>query len=315
MFQEKDVTSVIRSKKTSPPSKHTNMSSRRSTLKSLVTAAGTMAAVSISDRVNASEHLLSSDLKGRINHSVCRWCYNSIPLEDLCKAAREIGINSIELTGPDDWPILRKYDLTSAMPWGAGMGIEKGFNDPRNHDALVADYTAMIPKVAKAGLDKIICFSGNRNGLDDEKGIENCAAGLKRLMKIAEKHGVTVVMELLNSKVDHKDYQCDHTAWGVELCERVGSERFKLLYDIYHMQIMEGDVIATIRKYHPYIAHYHTGGVPGRNEIDDTQELNYPAIMRAIHDTGFRGYVAQEFVPKRPDKIASLRQGVLICDV
>jgi hydroxypyruvate isomerase len=281
----------------------------------MVAAGGAVAGLSVSHRIEAAEAALSPDLKGKVNHSVCRWCYNSIPLEDLCKAAKNIGLTSIELTGPDEWPILKKYGLTSAMPNGAGKGIEKGFNDPQYHDELVASYEAIIPKVANAGLNQIICFSGNRNGLDDEKGIENCAIGLKRLMPIAEKHKVTVVMELLNSKVNHKDYQCDKTPWGAALCDKVGSERFKLLYDIYHMQIMEGDVIATIRKYHPYISHYHTGGVPGRNEIDETQELNYPAIMKAILDTGFKGYVAQEFIPKREDKIASLKQGVQICDV
>lgn len=291
------------------------MNSRRNALKTMVAASGTLAGMSLAHRIEAAEAALTSALKGRVNHSVCRWCYNSIPLEELCQAAKNIGLSSIELTGPDEWPVLKKYGLTSAMPNGAGMGIEKGFNDPRYHDELVASYEAIIPKVHNAGLDQIICFSGNRNGLDDEKGIENCAAGLKRLMPVAEKYKVTVVMELLNSKVNHKDYQCDKTPWGAALCEKVGSERFKLLYDIYHMQIMEGDVIATIRKYHPYISHYHTGGVPGRNEIDDTQELNYPAIMKAIVDTGFKGYVAQEFIPRRPDKIASLKQGVEICDV
>jgi len=161
----------------------------------------------------------------------------------------------------------------------------------------------------------LICFSGNRDGLDDQKGLENCAIGLKRLMPLVEKHKVNLVMELLNSKVNHKDYQCDHTAWGVELCKRVGSERMKLLYDIYHMQIMEGDVIANIRQYNPYFAHYHTGGVPGRNEIDESQELYYPAIVKAIVATGFKGFIAQEFIPKRADVLASLKQGVSICDV
>jgi hydroxypyruvate isomerase len=173
----------------------------------------------------------------------------------------------------------------------------------------------MIPKVAAAGFKQIICFSGNRKGLDDQKGIENCAMGLKRLMPTAEKHGVILCMELLNSKVNHKDYQADHTAWGAEVCKAVGSENIKLLYDVYHMQIMEGDVIATINKFHPYISHYHTGGVPGRNEIDETQELYYPAIMKAIIETGYTGFVGQEFIPKRPDKLASLKQGVEICDV
>lgn len=281
----------------------------------MAATAGTAAGLSLAHRIEAAENALTPLTNGRINHSVCRWCYNSIPLEDLCQAAKNIGLTSIELTGPDEWPVLKKYGLTAALPNGAGMGIEKGFNDPKYHDDLVASYEAVIPKVANAGMNQIICFSGNRNGLDDEKGIKNCAVGLKRLMRVAEKHKVTLVMELLNSKVNHKDYQCDRTPWGVALCEEIGSEYFKLLYDIYHMQIMEGDVIATIRKYHPYIAHYHTGGVPGRNEIDETQELNYPAIMKAIVDTGFKGYVAQEFIPKRPDKIASLKQGVQICDI
>lgn len=293
-----------------------NSNSRRSALKKMIAGSGAVAGLSLSHRIEAAEIALSSiKLKGRVNHSVCRWCYSSIPLEELCQAAKNIGLTSIELTGPDEWPVLKKYGLTAAMPTGAGKGIEKGFNDPQYHDELVESFEAIMPKLANAGLNQIICFSGNRNGLDDEKGIENCAVALKRLMPTAEKHKVTIVMELLNSKVNHKDYMCDKTAWGVALCDKVGSENFKLLYDIYHMQIMEGDVIATIRKYHPYISHYHTGGVPGRNEIDETQELYYPAIMKAILDTGFKGYVAQEFIPKRPDKIASLKQGVEICDV
>jgi hydroxypyruvate isomerase len=294
---------------------NSNNTSRRGALKKMVAATGAAAAISMSHRVEAAEAVLAHDLKGKVNHSVCRWCYKDIPLEDLCKAAKNIGLASIELVGPEEWPLLKKYGLTSALPWGAGKGINDGFNNPQLHDELVASYEAIIPKVADAGYNQIICFSGNRKGLDDEKGIENCAIGLKRLMPIAEKYKVTMVMELLNSKVNHKDYQCDHTEWGVALCDKVGSERFKLLYDIYHMQIMEGDVIATIRKYNKYISHYHTGGVPGRNEIDETQELNYPAIMKAIVETGFKGFVAQEFVPKREDKIASLQQGVQICDV
>ena len=290
--------------------------SRRETLKTLAgSAAVAFAGVSLSTRVSAAEAALDMTVKGKVNHSVCRWCYQSIPLEDLCKAAKDIGLASIELVGPEEWPILKKYGLTSALPWGAGKGIVDGFNNPTLHNELVKSYEEMIPKVAAQGYNQIICFSGNRNGLDDEKGIENCAKGLQRLLPVAEKHKVTLVMELLNSKVDHKDYQCDHTAWGVALCEKLGSERFKLLYDIYHMQIMEGDVIATIRKYNKYISHYHTGGVPGRNEIDETQELNYPAIMKAIIETGYKGFVAQEFIPKRPDKLASLKQGVEICDV
>jgi hydroxypyruvate isomerase len=295
--------------------KNSTHTSRRKAIQTMIAASGTIAGLSLSTRIEAAEAALSVELKGKVNHSVCRWCYQDIPLEDLCKAAKKIGLASIELVGPEEWPLLKKYGLTSALPWGAGKGITQGFNDLTLHDELVASYEAVIPKVAAEGYKQIICFSGNRNGLDDEKGIENCAIGLKRLMPIAEKYQVTMVMELLNSKVDHHDYQCDHTAWGVALVDKIGSEKFKLLYDIYHMQIMEGDVSATIKKYHPYISHYHTGGVPGRNEIDDTQELHYPAIMKAINETGFKGFVAQEFIPKRKDKIASLKQGVEICDI
>ena len=290
--------------------------SRRNSLKKIAgSVALTTLGASLSSRIYAAEKTLPLSLRGKVNHSVCRWCYNDIPFPDLCKAAKEIGIASIELVGPDEWPILKEFGLTCAMPWGAGMGIEKGFNNPDFHEELIKSYEEMIPKVAAAGYNQIICFSGNRNGLDDQKGIENCAIGLKKLMPTAEKHKVTMVMELLNSKVDHPDYQCDHTAWGVALCKAVGSDRFKLLYDIYHMQLMEGDVIATIRKHHSYISHYHTAGVPGRHEIDETQELNYPAIMMAIVETGFQGFVGQEFVPKKKDKLASLKEGVMICDV
>ena len=290
--------------------------SRRSALKKMAgSAAVAIAGMSLSHRVQATERILDDKLKGKINHSVCRWCYNDIPFEDLCKAANAIGLASIELTGPDEWPVLKRYGLTAAMGWSAEKGITEGFNNPALHDELITRYTELIPKAAAAGITQLICFSGNRRGLADEKGIENCAMGLKRLMAVAEQYKITLAMELLNSKVDHHDYQCDRTEWGVALCEKIGSDRFKLLYDIYHMQIMEGDVIATIRKHAKYISHYHTGGVPGRAEIDDTQELNYPAIMRAIVETGFKGYVGQEFIPRRPDKIASLKQGVTICDV
>ncbi len=291
-------------------------SSRRNALKKIAaTTATAIAGSSLLNRISAAETAVDDKLKGVVNHSVCRWCYESIPLDDLCKAAKNIGLSSIELVGPAEWPTLKKYGLTAAMPWGAGMGIPKGFNDPQYHDALIKSYTEVIPQAAAAGFNQIICFSGNRNGLDDEQGIKNCAIGLKKLMPVAEKYKVTMSMELLNSKVNHKDYQCDHTAWGAALVDSVGSERFKLLYDIYHMQIMEGDVIATIKKYQKHISHYHTGGVPGRNEIDETQELNYPAIVKAIYETGYKGFVAQEFIPKREDKIASLKQGVQICDV
>jgi hydroxypyruvate isomerase len=288
---------------------------RREAIKNLGVGAAILATTPIFAETKQSNSSTATMLKGNINHSVCRWCYGDIQFEDLCKAAKEMGLKSIELTGPDEWPILKKYGLTSAMPWGTGMGIEKGFNDSANHAELIKQYTEFIPKVAAAGYDKLICFSGNRNGISDKKGIENCVVGLKPLMAVCEKYKVTLVMELLNSKVDHKDYQCDHTAWGVELCKALGSEYFKLLYDIYHMQIMEGDIIRTIRENIKYIAHFHTGGNPGRNEIDETQELFYPAIMKAIVETGYKGFVGQEFIPKYPNKLQSLKKGVETCDV
>lgn len=284
---------------------------RRTALKTLTGSALTVAA---GTSLSVAETIPQTALKGNIKHSVCRWCYNKLSLDDLCKGVKEIGMTSIELVDPKDWPTLKKYGLTSALPQGAGKGIVNGFNDPAIHDELITSYEAIFPKLKEAGYSTIICFSGNRRSLSDEEGLKNCAVGLKRLMPAAEKHGITMIMELLNSKVDHKDYMCDHTAWGAELCKRVGSEHFKLLYDIYHMQIMEGDMIRTIRDNHQFIGHYHTGGNPGRNEIDETQEIYYPAVMRAIVETGFKGYVAQEFIPKR-DPLTSLRQGVMICDV
>lgn len=293
--------------------------SRRAVLKNITGGAALLAASAVLPSAARAaifkEKWTDLKLKGNVNHSVCKWCYPKIELEDLCKAAKEMGLSSIELQGPEEWPVIKKYGLTCAMPWGAGKGITDGWNNPALHDELLASFEDVIPKAANAGLDKIITFSGNRKGISDEQGMENCATGLKRLMKIAEKHKVTVSMELLNSKVNHKDYQCDHTKWGVELVKMVGSDRFKLLYDIYHMQIMEGDVIATIKEYHPYISHYHTGGVPGRGEIDESQELNYPAIVKAILATGYKGFLGQEFVPTRPDALASLRQSVKICDL
>ena len=277
-------------------------------------AAGAVSSV-VLPQIGKAMNALPDDLKNNINHSVCQWCYSDISLDKLCEAAKAIGIKSIDLLKSDEWPIAQKYGLTCAMAYASGFGLSKGFSDVSLHEQLLKDYTANIPKAAEAGLKNVICFSGNANGLTYEKGLENCAKGLEPVIKVAAKHNITVCMELLNSKVDHKDYQCDHTEWGVRLCEKLGSPNFKLLYDIYHMQIMEGDVIATIKKHTKYIAHYHTGGVPGRNEIDETQELYYPAIMRAIVATGFKGFVAQEFIPKRQDKLASLKQGVEICDV
>ncbi|HWA11293.1 MAG TPA: TIM barrel protein [Opitutaceae bacterium] len=250
---------------------------------------------------------------GSLRHSVCKWCYPDIPLEVLAQAARGLGLDSIELLDPVDWPVLKKYGLTCAMANGTTT-IAKGFNRLEHHAAYVPSMVERIGVCAAAGIPGVICFSGNRDGLDDEQGLANCAAGLRRIVGAAEQAGVTVCMELLNSRVDHPDYMCDHTAWGVELCRRVGSERFKLLYDIYHMQIMEGDVIRTIREHAGCIGHYHTGGVPGRHEIDDSQELHYPAIMRAIKATGFTGFVGQEFIPSR-DPLTELRAAVQRCSV
>jgi hydroxypyruvate isomerase len=277
-------------------------------------AAGAVGAIGLPS-VGKAFTLLPEDVKGTINHSACRWCYQDIPLEQLVVAGKGMGLKSIDLLGPDEWAVAIKYGLTCAMGYATDLGLNKGFNDPANHEKFLKDYSANIPKAADAGLKNLICFSGNANGLSSEKGLENCARGLEPVLKVAQKYNIVITMELLNSKVDHKDYQCDHTAWGVQLCEKLGSENFKLLYDIYHMQIMEGDVIATIKKNIKYISHFHTGGVPGRHEIDDSQELHYPAIMRAIADTGFKGFVAQEFIPTRADKLASLKQGVEICDI
>jgi hydroxypyruvate isomerase len=246
---------------------------------------------------------------------VCQWCYSDIPLDELCQAGKRFGIKSIDLLNSTQWATAAKYGLTCAMAYANDWGLKRGFNDPANHEQLYKDYALNIPKAADAGLKNVICFSGNANGLSYEQGLENCARGLEPVLKIAARYKITVSMELLNSRVDHPDYQCDHTAWGATLCEKLGLENFKLLYDIYHMQIMEGDVIATIRKNIKYISHFHTGGVPGRHEIDDSQELHYPAIMKAIVETGFTGYVAQEFIPSKPDKLKSLKKAVKICNV
>ncbi|MBN8246209.1 MAG: TIM barrel protein [Verrucomicrobia bacterium] len=283
--------------------------SRRSAL----AAASSTALAGLAHRLEAAD--AASGLKGRIHHSVCKWCYPKVPLDDLARWGREHGLTSIELLSVEEIPTVQKHGLTCAMVSGIPGGITKGLNRAENHAAIQEWFALTAPQVSKLGCRNVICFSGNRAGQSDEEGLKVCAEGLRKLLPTAEKHNLTLVMELLNSKVDHADYQCDHSAWGTALCRAVGSDRFKLLYDIYHMQIMEGDVIATIRKAHPYIAHYHTGGVPGRHEIDESQEVFYPAVMRAIADTGFQGHVAQEFIPARPDVLASLNQGITICDV
>ncbi len=287
---------------------------RRTALKSIATGAAALAATNaLSNNASAAHH--KSGLKGNINHAVCKWCYKGIDLDPFCKAAKDMGIKGIDLIDVKDFGTLQKYDLACSMVSGVPGGIKQGLNRNENHEAIIEYFETVSPKAAAAGYKNIICFSGNRDGMSDREGLINCAKGLRQIVPIAKKHGVTIVMELLNSKVNHPDYMCDLSKWGVDLCEATGAEEFKLLYDIYHMQIMEGDVIATIRKFHPYYAHYHTGGVPGRHEIDKTQELYYPAIMEAIVETGYQGYVAQEFIPAGPDALASLKQGVEICDV
>ena len=251
-------------------------------------------------------------------HSVCRWPFPKLSVDELARTARSLGMQSVELLEPDEWAVARRHGLTCAMGYATvpdpGSRLTAGWNATENHAWLVPAYERGIAAAAAAGVPNVICFSGNRAGRTDEAGLANCAAGLARVLPAAERSGVTLCMELLNSKVDHPDYQCDRTAWGVALAKRLGSERFKLLYDIYHMQIMEGDVIRTIEANRAYIGHYHTAGVPGRHEINTTQELYYPAIMRAIAGTGFTGYVAQEFIPTG-DPRAALAEAVRLCRV
>jgi hydroxypyruvate isomerase len=286
-----------------------NVWSRRSVLQAL--GAGTVgtAAAGLASAEPAAE---APKTKGRIKQSVCRWCYGRIPLEKLAVAAKKIGYVSIELLSPREYLQIKPLGMTCALIGGAD--IANGLNRKENHARIERELRERIEFCAAERLPSVICMSGNRRGMADEEGLKNCAAGLKGVLKLAEEKKVNVLMEGLNSKVDHRDYMYDHTSWGVDLCKRVGSPRFKLLYDIYHMQIMEGDIIRTIQKYKDCIGHYHTGGNPGRHEIDETQELNYPAIVRAIIATGFTGYLAQEFIPTR-DPLTSLAQGFRICDV
>ncbi len=295
-----------------------NPTSRRKLLKQL--AAGSLAA-SIGQplHVFANDNMQEEKLKGNINHSVCQWTYGFIPLDQLCAEAKQMGMKAIDLLGPKDWPTLEKHGLVCSMCYIAGKtSLTEGWNNPKFHDQLVKDFSETIPLVEKAGYKNLICFSGNRNGMDDASGLKNCADGLRKILPLAEKHNVMIQMELLNSKVDHKDYMCDKTPWGVELCKQLASPNFRLLYDIYHMQIDEGDVIRTIRDNHQYIGHYHTAGVPGRHELNEAQELYYPAIMKAILATGHKGFVAQEFIPTgktNEEKIAALKDAVKLCDV
>jgi hydroxypyruvate isomerase len=248
---------------------------------------------------------------GRLRQSVCQWCFKNWEMEEFCTNAQKLGLVGIDLIDPSWFESLKKHNLISTMT--RTHGIEKGLNRKENWDDCLKKIRDAIDANAPHSFPNVICFSGNRAGMSDEEGLKNCTEALKQVVAHAEKQKVTICMELLNSK-QHKDYMCDHTRWGVELCKAVGSERFKLLYDIYHMQIMEGDIIATIKANKDYLGHYHTAGVPGRHELDENQELQYEPIMRAIADTGFKGIVAQEFTPTR-GAYASLEQAVKICDV
>ena len=277
-------------------------------------AFGSALAASAAARLTGAAPAARVVQKGRLKQSVSRWCYNKIPLPDFCKAVADMGLTAIDLLEEKDWPVVADHGLVCSMGYGGGGTIPDGLNDPANHDAIVNGLLASLPKAARAKVPNLITFFGNRKGRADDDAIKNCVAALNRVKKAAEEHGVTVCVELLNSKVNHKDYQGDRSSFGVEVVRQVESPRVRLLYDIYHMQIMEGDVIRTIRDNHQWIAHYHTGGVPGRHELDDTQELNWGAVARAIAETGFGGYVAHEFVPTR-DPLTSLREAVTLCDV
>jgi hydroxypyruvate isomerase len=291
---------------------------RRNLIKQVLTgsaAIATGAVVPSTILAAVKNNTITEPLKGNIQHSACRWCYDSIPTATLAKNFKQLGMVGMDLVGPSEWKILKENNLISTMCNGAEISLTEGFNTLQYHDKLVKNYIEHIHYVADAGYTNLICFSGNRRGMDDETGLNNCVTGLKKIMAVAEKRGVMIQMELLNSRVDHKDYMCDLSSWGVELCKRLGSANFKLLFDIYHMQIDEGDIIHSIQTNHQYYGHYHTGGVPGRNEIDERQELYYPAIMRAILQTGFKGYVAQEFIPADKDPMVSLAAAIKICDV
>jgi len=279
----------------------------RMTRRSILSTAATIAA--------ASQLPVSATpgTAGRVKQSVARWCYSKTPLENLCQTGAKIGLSGIDLVNHDDWPTVQKYGLVPAMTPGAGT-IPDAWNRVENHERLVAEMRANIERAAAAKVPNVITFSGNRRGMPDPEAKDNCVAGLNRVKKMAEDSNVMICLELLNSKIDHHDYQCDHTAWGVEVIKRVDSPKVKLLYDIYHMQIMEGDIIRTIRDNIQYIAHFHTGGVPGRHELDDTQELQWRTVTKAIADLNFQGYMAHEFIPTR-DPMTSLAEAVKLCTV
>jgi hydroxypyruvate isomerase len=285
--------------------------SRRILLKNAALSGATMASLS---SLSWSEQTTPTPRKGRIKQSVSRWCYKDIPLDKLCEYSAKIGCKAIDLLGPEDYEVPRHYGLICAMAYGGGGDIPNALNRVENHAKIEEGLRKNIPLAAKAGIPNVITFSGNRNGMSDEEGAKNTIIGLNRIKKIGEDNGVVICLELLNSKVNHKDYMCDHTAWGVKVVQEVNSPNVKLLYDIYHMQIMEGDLVKTIQDNIQWIAHFHTGGVPGRHELDGTQEVQWDGVMRGIAATSFKGYVAHEFVPTR-DPLTSLREAVDLCDV
>ena len=282
--------------------------SRRHLLKTTAAAALVSTAVSHAARTEDKPPVSH----GRLKQSVCRWCFSSTPLDELAQAAKGMGLIGLDLMTPDEFPVLQKHGLICTMT--RTHSLTKGLNDPANHRSCLQKINNAIEATAAAGYRNVICFSGNRNGLDDRTGMQNCLAALKEIVPVAEKAGVILNMELLNSRVNHPDYMCDRSEWGIELVKQVGSDHFRLLYDIYHMQIMEGDIIRSIEQNHQYFGHYHTAGNPGRHELDDRQELNFPAICRAVVDTGFDGYFAQEFIPTA-DPLKSLAEAVRLCDV
>jgi hydroxypyruvate isomerase len=294
--------------------------SRRNAIKTFALGSSTLAFPKMNRMISTNS--IKEPLKGNINQSVCKWCYGKMPLEKLAQEAKKLGLVGIDLIGAEGWDVLKKYDLTSTMCYGDLEGkltrsLTNGWCDKKFHKDLILHYKRHIKLVAEAGWTNLICFSGNRRGMSDSEGLDNCIEGLSQIIPIAEDHGVILQMELLNSKINHPDYMCDNSPWGVALCKALGSSNFKLLYDIYHMQIMEGDLIHTIQENHEYYGHYHTAGVPGRNELNKKQELYYPAIMKAIYETGFKGVVAQEFIPldRTNGGIDSLKAAVEICDI
>lgn len=293
------------------------MANRRTVIKNIIAGSAAIPASKVfAGNLTSLNENKSLKLKGNINHSVSRWTFGYLSLDELCEAVKQIGFSAIDLVKPEDWPTLQKHGIYSSMCYTAGKNdLYNGLNNPANHEELIKEYLETIPIMAKAGYKNLICFTGTRSGMDDETGMKNCQMALEKILPTAEKNNVIMVMELLNSKIDHKDYMCDHVEWGAALCKRISSDNFKLLFDIYHMQIQEGDIIRNITDYHQYIAHYHTGGIPGRHEINNTQELYYPAVMKAIVATGYKGYVAQEFMPTYPNKLDSLKEAISICDV